>query len=276
MSDHLNYYTVDSSEIHVNDCDPNDGSEPESIITIEEKSGDELLIELYRERPFLYDKSNNNFKDSAMKQNAWSEISKIMIQTNCGDIYTPSYCQKRCISLKEQYNREKKKMEIESRSGSGAAKSSRFPFFKQLEFLDNVIKRRKSYTNCTKSQSHTLEKNNICDESQSVANEECVNTEENENDKEHIYNTKNFYKENEEPKQKKRKINETMELEQTLFQMSQKIYNYMEKKDEIPTTKADDAFMEFIKIQFSNISEKEKDTRRKMVMDALTAPLSEK
>jgi len=81
MSDHLNYCNIiaDLPEISTdNNCEP-------ACINIEEKSGDELLIELYRERPFLYDKSNVNFKDCIMKQNAWIEISKIMIQINCGE-----------------------------------------------------------------------------------------------------------------------------------------------------------------------------------------------
>lgn len=52
---------------------------------IEEKSGDDFLIELFRQRSYLYDKENLNFKNTAMKQNAWNEISKIMIETNCGE-----------------------------------------------------------------------------------------------------------------------------------------------------------------------------------------------
>lgn len=71
---------------------------------------------------------------------------------------------------------------------------------------------------------------------------------------------------------KKRKVSESKELEQTLLQMSKKISNYMEKK----ASTADDAFMEFIKLQFNNIPESEKNVRRKLIMDALTALLSEK
>lgn len=71
---------------------------------------------------------------------------------------------------------------------------------------------------------------------------------------------------------KKRKVSKSKELEQTLLQMSKKISNYMEKK----VSTADDAFMEFIKLQFNNIPENEKNVRRKLIMDALTAPLSEK
>ncbi|XP_036147417.1 uncharacterized protein LOC105834577 [Monomorium pharaonis] len=224
MSDHFDYCKTiadvsdESSIIDCdNDCDP-------TCITIKEKTGDELLIELYRERPFLYDKSNINFKDCIMKQNAWIEISKIMIQT-CGDMYTPSYCQKRCISMRDQYNRDKRKTETESKSGSAATKSTRFPFFSQLAFLDNVIKRRKSYTNCTKSQP------SVIDEDSSTESENVASGSNKENEsvnEQHIYNIK-YDKNNYAPKMKKRKIDETKELEQTLMQMSHRISNYMEK-----------------------------------------------
>jgi len=57
-----------------------------------------------------------------------------------------------------------------------------------------------------------------------------------------------------------------------LVQIRHTISNYMEKK----VSTADEAFMEFIKIQFNSIPEKEKNIRRKMIMDVLTAPLPEK
>jgi len=74
---------------------------------------------------------------------------------------------------------------------------------------------------------------------------------------------------------KKRKVNETKELEQSMVQMSNRISTYMEKK--VCTERsADDAFMEFIKVRFNSIPDEEKDTRRKILIDTLTAPLSEK
>ncbi|XP_018308414.1 uncharacterized protein, partial [Mycetomoellerius zeteki] len=159
MSDHLKYCNISDSSVEINTEDYTD-------INIEEKKGDELLIELYRERTFLYDKSNINFKDCLMKQNAWLEISKIMTQI-CGDMYNPSYCQKRCTTLRDQYNREKRKIEIESKSGSGATKATRFLFFAQLAFLDRVIQRRRSYTNYAKSQPFIVDEGS--NESQSTA-----------------------------------------------------------------------------------------------------------
>lgn len=47
-------------------------------ISVPEKVGDEYLIELYKERRFLYDKSHRDFKDNVLKNNVWKEISSIM------------------------------------------------------------------------------------------------------------------------------------------------------------------------------------------------------
>lgn len=49
------------------------------------KYGEELLIELYKDRPCLYDQKDPNFKDISVKQSAWDEISKIMIESQCGN-----------------------------------------------------------------------------------------------------------------------------------------------------------------------------------------------
>lgn len=78
MSDHsyINLAADVPDEISSDDCDK------PTCVNIEEMKGDEFLIELYRERPFLYDKKNSSFKDCLIKQNAWNEISKIMSVTN--------------------------------------------------------------------------------------------------------------------------------------------------------------------------------------------------
>jgi len=39
------------------------------------KYGDELLIDMVRIRPYLYDKNISNYKDTIMKENAWTEIA---------------------------------------------------------------------------------------------------------------------------------------------------------------------------------------------------------
>ncbi|XP_029178048.1 uncharacterized protein LOC114945872 isoform X2 [Nylanderia fulva] len=144
-----------------------------AIEEIEEKEGDDFLIELYRERKYLYDKSNRDFKNKIIRGNAWVEISNIMQQKNQGQHYTPQYCQTRCTSLRDQYSREKRKDDYKSGNSS---KRRTFPFT-QLSFLDNFIKRRRNFSNIKKkkntfvsmkntSETVTCENNNSTDGSQ--------------------------------------------------------------------------------------------------------------
>jgi len=71
----LEKYFDENNEMSINKDDD---------LKIDEKEGEDYLIDLYRERRFLYDKRDKNFKNNEMKANAWSEISKIMIEKNCG------------------------------------------------------------------------------------------------------------------------------------------------------------------------------------------------
>lgn len=45
------------------------------------KYGNELLIDLIRARPYLYDKRTENYKDVNMKENAWTEIATALNTT---------------------------------------------------------------------------------------------------------------------------------------------------------------------------------------------------
>ncbi|XP_066602121.1 uncharacterized protein [Prorops nasuta] len=224
--------------------------EDELEIFTNEKKGDELLIELFKERPYLYDKSNINFKDSIMRNNAWVEISTIMIEVNHDKMYTPQYCQKRCTSLRDQYTNVKRINNCPS--GSGAVKQTKFAFFSQLSFLDDVIKRR-NYTNCPKPS--TSGRSQL---------PESINT----------YEFSDILKDKENVipfKEKKRKIDETRELEATILQMSSKICNFMEEKK--TSSSPDDAFIEFLISSYKAIPEEDIYYRRKMLMEALNAPL---
>lgn len=62
----------------------NEESNRDDDIPIERKDGDAFLIELYRERPFLYNKEHRDFKNKIIKDNAWNEISTIMQNENYG------------------------------------------------------------------------------------------------------------------------------------------------------------------------------------------------
>lgn len=62
----------------INETEIGNATGDDTNICISEKVGDDYLIELYRERKFLYDKKDRDFKDNEMKNNAWEEISTIM------------------------------------------------------------------------------------------------------------------------------------------------------------------------------------------------------
>lgn len=131
---------------------------------------------MYRERPFLYNKGHNDFKNKLIKDNAWNEISKIMRDKNygklqilfftqyfllhliinlykyndglkyqnlSGNFYTSEYCQTRCTSLRNQYNREKRILNSQYKSGSAASTHKPFAFYSQLSFLDNYVRKRR-------------------------------------------------------------------------------------------------------------------------------------
>lgn len=52
----------------------------------------ELLIDLVRERPILYDRSSNKFKDSRrLKENNWTDIAKIMKERLNSEDYTSRF-----------------------------------------------------------------------------------------------------------------------------------------------------------------------------------------
>ncbi|XP_066585662.1 uncharacterized protein [Prorops nasuta] len=256
-----------------NDFDDEDDSACNFLENNNLKRGDELLIELYKERPFLYDKKEKNFKDTIMKSNAWMEISKLMIEINEDNLYTPTYCQKRCNSLRDQYNKEKRRINDLCKSGSGAPKSSQFPYSMQLSFLDKIIKRRRSYTNSqinSNQQSVSINEDTTFNSAETNADKENGGSGEQQRD-----NSRSSSVLGEEcfSKIKKRcKIDETKSLESTLVNIGNSISNYIKKKEE-NTYKADDAFINYLKAQFDTFDEKEKLKRKKMIMDVLIAPI---
>lgn len=109
----------------INETEIGNATGDDTNICISEKVGDDYLIELYRERKFLYDKKDRDFKDNEMKNNAWEEISTIMTKDkNLGNHYTAEYCKKRITTLREQYVKFKKECDLKSGSASCTKKKS--------------------------------------------------------------------------------------------------------------------------------------------------------
>ncbi|XP_071652301.1 uncharacterized protein [Temnothorax longispinosus] len=282
-------------------CTDNEVSN-ENNISIEEKDSDAFLIELYRERPFLYNKGHKDFKNIIIKDNAWKEISKIMQNKNYGNLYTPDYCQTRCTSLRNQYNREKRIIDSQYKSGSGASTHKPFAFYTQLSFLDNYIKRRRTCSNIKPNKASTstsslelstkipkFTSNEVFD-TKEKSSHSMHETEDNnfngENNKEniledtretHVTHKRNIDKDSPsvvlhtKPKSKKSKVDETKELDNMFTSVSQKIMNVLDNKRE--NNNEDEAFAQFIVAHLTNLPQSEKNIRKKMITDALFSSL---
>lgn len=52
-------------------------------------------------------------------------------------------CQNRWIRLRERYSKERRKIEFESRSGSGLSQRQGFAFYENMKFLNSHVQRRR-------------------------------------------------------------------------------------------------------------------------------------
>ncbi|XP_011161138.1 uncharacterized protein LOC105196748 isoform X2 [Solenopsis invicta] len=260
---------------------------PETV-TIEEKEGDDVLIELYKERKFLYDNSHQDFKNKQKKENAWIEISHIMQLKKLGKYYTPEYCQTRCTSLRDQYTREKRNMKDAYQNGN-ASKRKTFALRSQLSFLDRFIKRRRTKSTLQSIRdttvTHEKNSNNESDESECSQNivkisrkrhSTCQNTsQENMENNEQDLNRHN--KEINTSKFKRHRNDESISIEDMDdTTVSNANANSLESTKENSTSNTrtiDQSFANYIRVHLENIPEPEKSTRKKMIIDALTAPL---
>ncbi|XP_011883916.1 PREDICTED: uncharacterized protein LOC105571054 isoform X2 [Vollenhovia emeryi] len=111
------------------------------------KHGDELLIDLVRSRPYLYDKTQREYKNTNIKENAWIEMASILN-------ITVSDCQTRWTRLRQRYSKERILREQETRSGAGKPTRSKWFLFDSLNFLGKHIAQR-NITNMSFSQSPT-------------------------------------------------------------------------------------------------------------------------
>ncbi|KAL6258151.1 hypothetical protein P5V15_010074 [Pogonomyrmex californicus] len=289
MEDH--HYTlsnnhIDDSMIYVEDTE----STNENIAS-EQKDSDDYLIELYKERRYLYDHNHQDFKNKLIKENAWIEISVIMQEKNLGKHYTPEYCQTRCTSLRDQYSREKRN----TKSESIYSKRKTFVFFSQLSFLDNYIKRRKTFSTIkrkrnafrfikdTEVNSITLEKysNKSTDKSEykqhnaiKLPHKRDINVwqDVSQDIKNFEQSHVNYNKEINGTRLKNHKIDQSVNTDDTFINNSMTFHESV-KKNTTETKTVDQSFADYVRVHLENIPESEKLIRRKMIIDALSAPL---
>ncbi|KAJ8930626.1 hypothetical protein NQ314_016541 [Rhamnusium bicolor] len=123
------YIDIDESEV---------ATDTEDISQEIIKCGDELLIDLVRSYPALYNKGLGDYKDKVMKNNALEEIGKILHMAS-------AECQNRWLLLRQHFSKERLLKDEETRSGREALKRKQWELYESMRLLEKHILKRKSY-----------------------------------------------------------------------------------------------------------------------------------
>ncbi|XP_018575297.1 transcription factor Adf-1-like [Anoplophora glabripennis] len=116
------------------------------------KEGDELLIDLIKSYPALYNKENSDYKDAIVKENSWKEIAFAMN-------LTVLECQTRWTRLRQYYSKERLLNEKETRSGQSGSVRKKWPLFDSMLFLEKHINKRKTFSNMSRHSIHLAKEN---------------------------------------------------------------------------------------------------------------------
>ena len=94
------------------------------------------LIDLYRDRPCLWDNDDIDRRDKAKKEESWNEISDILHVER-------AEVERKMKSLSTQFYREyKRKIKIETETGSDEGFRSKWFAYERLSFLSRRVKDR--------------------------------------------------------------------------------------------------------------------------------------
>ncbi|XP_014096342.1 uncharacterized protein [Bactrocera oleae] len=91
---------------------------------------DDMLIEEVRNRPFLYDLAQKDYKNLKKKDYAWKEIAA---RTKLGELK----CKKRWKSLRDTYKRCKRMKQVSTGNSAETAKKT-WKYLEAMSFLDNT------------------------------------------------------------------------------------------------------------------------------------------
>ncbi|XP_076029490.1 uncharacterized protein LOC143018188 [Oratosquilla oratoria] len=105
-----------------------------SVLSCLEKMNDELLIELVRNHPVLYDLSQPKYMDNCSKQDIWNKIGEEMKVDG-------SSCRSRWNNIRDNYRKSLKK--TSTKSGQSAKKIRLYKFSEQLDFLKRYFGERR-------------------------------------------------------------------------------------------------------------------------------------
>ncbi|XP_004925760.2 uncharacterized protein LOC101739359 [Bombyx mori] len=121
----------------------------------------ELLISLVEQKPILWDKTMEHYKNRVATRAAWKEII-IVINPDFEkkEVKTRQAFAKLIIQrwthIRDNYNRSYKKIQDQKRSGSGAKTAKPYVYSKQLSFLQKIVQPKETISNDT-TENHNTE-----------------------------------------------------------------------------------------------------------------------
>ncbi|KYN50251.1 hypothetical protein ALC62_06573 [Cyphomyrmex costatus] len=99
------------------------------------KEGDELLIDLIKSYPHLWNKEDKDYKDVNKCDNSWQEIATVMH-------LSVKECMSRWCRLRQYYSKERQSQEFIP-SGSAPNKKRPWDLYEQMSFIDKHIYKRR-------------------------------------------------------------------------------------------------------------------------------------
>ena len=93
----------------------------------------ETLIESVRKFDNLYNIKSLQYKDQQLKDNAWRKVAE-EVKISADE------ARRRWKNLRNMYAMKVREQKLQERSGAGATKTERWPYFRWLEFLRDTIR----------------------------------------------------------------------------------------------------------------------------------------
>ncbi|CAF4844844.1 unnamed protein product [Pieris macdunnoughi] len=124
----------------------------------------EKIISLVEQKPVLWDKTLELYKNRVSTRAAWKEIMIVIDPTfekkeeKTRQAFVKLIIQ-RWTHIRDNYNRSYKKIQEQKRSGSGAKTAKPYVYSKQLSFLKKVIEPKETISNVISKNNYTESEN---------------------------------------------------------------------------------------------------------------------
>ncbi|CAH2006365.1 unnamed protein product [Acanthoscelides obtectus] len=125
-------------------------------MSLEVNIDSEVLITLVQERPVLWDKTVDEYKDKRLTLESWKEVCRQMKEDfdslpdkDRNDI--GKMVMKKWANIRDNWMKCHKKINEEKKSGAGAKKIRKYLFYEELRFLQKIADHRVTFSNISEN-----------------------------------------------------------------------------------------------------------------------------